>query len=361
VSIRERAKGLAWASTWQPDLFGKFTADELMELVEKEIGSLDEYVDFKSTRCKAVAPKTILHVMRGMPEEVALASICRGILLGARNLVVEDINSSALRVTLRLSIILRLDMEETLKEFSETLHKDWIESADVVIAHGSDEVIDSIAEMVKPGQVFIPKSNLVSFSVVMADSDPVIAAEKAAHDICVHDLPGGNAPHCIYVENDPLGFSERLAAELENTAGKYRREDFRSEPESNSAEVMYLCSSYEFREERDSRVKVWRGEDESPWAVIYEEDSQFAHSCLHRVVFVKPMPPLDEFQEAVAMVDGQIASIGLWPFSPAVVEKFRHLGASQYLELGEVAPPSLVRQQDGGEVLAPLVRWEKDE
>jgi hypothetical protein len=91
--------------------------------------------------------------------------------------------------------------------------------------------------------------------------------------------------------------------------------------------------------------------------VIYEAEAQFAVSCLNRVVFVKPLPKPQAMHAALEMVCDHLSTIALWPFSLREAEKWAGYGASRICPLGSAQQPSIFWHQDGGQVLAPFVKW----
>ena len=345
MTTKERAEAIVRAAEGFEAFLGELDAGELVGLVELELGSLDGFVEWGGVRSKAVAPHTILHVVSGNSPHAGLQSLVRGVLLGARNLV--KVSAGAGDEIAAFARALDYGVE-----VSEELPGEWLAGAGAVIVFGSDETVDHFRDRVRPDQVFVPHGHRVSFSVVLEAADE--AARLAARDVSLFDQQGCLSPHCIYVGGDAKCFAGRLAAEMAAfDAHTPRRELSLGE----SAELMHLRSSYAFREASDSRVRVWQSEGNTNWTVIYEEDAQFAVSCLNRLVFVKPLPARERMPEALAMVGDHLSTIGLWPFSLAEAESWSGCGASRICPLGQAQEPSIFWHQDGGQVLAPLVRW----
>ena len=346
ISTRERAERIAVAAGEFSEFLGEVDADDLVSLVELELGSLDGFVPRGDLMSKAVAPETILHVVSGNSPHAGLQSVLRGFLLGSRNLV--KVSAGAGAEVRRFAEALG-----DQARVSEELSDDWLARADAVVVFGSDGTIDHFRGLVRPHQVFVPHGHMVSFSIVLDGGDPAAPA-LAARDASLFDQQGCLSPHCIYVGGDARGFAGHLAAEMEAFDAHTPRRELSV---AESAELMHLRSSYEFRAASDSRVQVWQSEGNTRWTVIFEEETQFAVSCLNRLVFVKPLPSPESMPEALAMVRPHLSTLGLWPFSVAGAERWSALGASRICPLGKAQEPSMFWHQDGGQVLAPLVRW----
>src|SRR5215210_453385 len=89
MTTRERALHLARAARHFPHLLGDLRTSDLLEVVRWELGHediLDDFQPYAGHRAKAVAPKTILHVMSANTPAAGLQSLLRGLLLGAQNL-----------------------------------------------------------------------------------------------------------------------------------------------------------------------------------------------------------------------------------------------------------------------------------
>jgi hypothetical protein len=344
----ERAALIVAASRGFEGFLGELRAEDLLRLVEVELGSLDAFVPRGDLHSMAVAPETILHVVSGNSPHAGLQSLLRGVLLGAKNLVKVSTGCGSEIESFAAAL-------DCGVEVSEALPDGWLEGADVVVVFGSDETVEHFRGLMRPDQVFLPHGHKVSFSVVLDGGDKEEAALLVARDVSQFDQQGCLSPHCIYVEGEAQHqFALWLAQEMAVfDAHTPRRELSLGE----SAELMHLRSSYEFRSASDPRVKVWQSEGNTHWTVIYEEEAQFAVSCLNRLVFVKPLPPAEKLPAALAMVGDYLSTIGLWPFSVAEAERWAGFGASRICPLGQAQEPSLFWHQDGGQVLAPLVRW----
>ena len=118
-----------------------------------------------------------------------------------------------------------------------------------------------------------------------------------------------------------------------------------------------MRSSYAFRAANDPRVGLWQSERSTDWTVIYEEDPQFAVSCLNRLVFVKPLPPLESMPEHLRLVRPHLSSVAISPCTEAHARSLLTLGVSRMCALGQSQVPTPFWHQDGLGALALLVDW----
>ncbi len=326
-------------------------ADALLELVRLELGHadiLDDFQPYGDLRARAVAPETILHLVSGNTPEAGRQSLVRGLLLGSRNLLklptgglpALEAYIDALPAPLR-----------ALVETSERLHDEWLEKANAVLVFGTDETVADFRRRVSSRQIFIGHGHKLSFAIVFDDPEGD-AATLAARDVSLFDQKGCLSPHDIYVAGDARAFAERLAAAMEAFNVHTPRGPVTTE---EAAEIFHLRSAYRFRAASDPSAGMWESPDSTHWTVIYEEEPQFAPSCLNRFVFVKPLP--DDLADALWMVRPHLSAITLHPFNSAHTTALADLGATRLCPLGNAQSPSLFWHQDGGQSLAPLVRW----
>ena len=325
--------------------------DALLELVRLELGHpeiLDGFQPYGDLRSQALAPGTILHIVSGNTPEAGRQSLTRGLLLGSLNRV--KIPSSGLPALEGFIDSLPPELR-ALVETSSTLTHDWLESADAVIVFGSDETVADLRRRMTSRQIFLPHGHKLSFAIVFADPDGD-AAERAARDVSLFDQKGCLSPQNIYVAGDARAFAGGLATAMEAFNAHTPRGPVTTE---EAAEIFHLRSAYRFRAANDPEVAMWECQDGTGWTVVYEEETQFAPSCLNRFVFVKPLPV--DFPDALRMVRPHLSAIALHPFDESNTAAVAKLGASRLCPLGSAQSPSLFWHQDGGQSLAPLVRW----
>ena len=239
---RDRAETIVRASAEFQEFLGELQVDDLLQLVDLELGSLDEFVPRGDIRSKAVAPGTILHVVSGNSPHAGLQTLVRGVLLGSRNLVKLPSGSGA-------EIRAFAEAMPFGIEISDELLDGWLEEAEVVVVFGSDETIDYFRDQLRPDQIFVPHGHRVSFSVVL-DGDDREAAVAAARDVSLFDQQGCLSPHCIYVGGNARAFARQLAEEMATFDAKQPRRNLSI---GEAAELMHLRNGYEFRAASDPR------------------------------------------------------------------------------------------------------------
>jgi hypothetical protein len=89
--------------------------------------------------------------------------------------------------------------------------------------------------------------------------------------------------------------------------------------------------------------------------VIFDAVARFTPSCLNRVIFVKPLPV--KMEDALATVRPYLSTIAIWPATSESAHRARELGATRICSIGRMQDPPFAWHQDGGQNLAPLVRW----
>ncbi len=350
MKTREIALHLARAAR-QFEFLGLAEPEQLIEVVRGELGhaeALDDFVPYAGHHAMARGSETILHVMSGNTPHAGLQSVIRGLLLGARNFC--KIPSSGLPEIAQFRDELPQPLAGRI-EIANELRDEWLAQADAVIVFGSDETIAEIRKRVLPPRVFIPHGHKVSIGIVFEDWECVSAA-GAARDASLFDQQGCLSPHVFYVGGNAAAYAARLAEEME----KFNAENPRGKlttPEL--ASIAAVRADYRFRAANDPRIAVFESRGSSDWTVILDADDEFTPSCLNRVIFVKPMP--DDLPAALGGASAFLSTIAIWPATLPNVRKVGDLGASRICPIGRMQSPPFTWHQDGGQNLAPLVRW----
>lgn len=356
-----RARALARALRQFPNAMGAaVSTGELLEWVRMELGdaaALDGFCPRGSICSRAVPPGRVLHVVAGNTANAALQSLVTGLLAGSHNLV--KLPSEAPGVADAVARFLAA-LPESLRASVETaavLPDRWLMEADAVIVFGSDETVAHFRSRLRPWQKFIAHGHRLSFAIVFDDAGET-AAELAASDVSLFDQQGCLSVHDIYVRErcsgDARAFAERLAVAM-SAFNKHTPRSAISIAEAQ--EISHLRGSYAFRAANDDRVAVWQSEPSTDWTVIYEDDPQFAVSCLNRLVFVKPLPPLETMPGHLRLVRPHLSTLAIWPCTADRARSVAQLGVSRVCPLGKSQSPTPFWHQDGQASLAALVRW----
>jgi hypothetical protein len=94
--------------------------------------------------------------------------------------------------------------------------------------------------------------------------------------------------------------------------------------------------------------------------VVYETDTLFQTSCLHRFIYVKSTPNLDEVLKGSEMMRDTVSTVGLASGEDereAIAMKLARWGVSRICPLGQMQKPPLTWRHDGRPLLGDLVRW----
>ena len=373
MNTRERAEHLARAAQNFVSLLGKISADDLLEVVRCELGheaALDDFQKFAAHFSKAQSPETILHIISGNTPHAGLQSLIRGLLVGARrnfcklpSLPSSGGAADVLQVIEKFRAALPAELAARVETSCE-LPGEWLAQADAVIVFGSDETIAHFQKTVRIDQRFIAHGAMVSIGIVFNESEESNDAENfdfvatlAARDASLFDQQGCLSPHGFYVEKSPEKFAERLAREMEKFQAHTPRGALSV---SEAAAIDELRAMLRLRAANGENVQLWCSEDSSAWTVFFDPQPTFSASCLNRVVFVKPLPlGAADFRAALENASAHLSAVGIWPATRENAERvfLLDLGASRICPIGRMQMPPFSWHQDGGQNLAPLVRW----
>lgn len=351
MTTRERATLLAAAARSFAHLLGEMNALDLLGVVRWELGHeemLDGFQRYAGQMARAVAPERILHVMSRNTPHAGLQSLLRGLLLGSHNFC--KIPGTGLPEIEQFRAALPPELRCRV-EISRRLAANWLHSADAVIVFGNDETIAQCRRRVRPEQRFIPHGHMVSLSIVFEDPDYTSVA-PAARDVSLFDQQGCLSPHCIYVSEAPCEYAARLAHEMDQFNAASPRAEITPR---ESAAIQELRDTIRFREASGEAVGVWASQRSTAWTVVFEADPAFMPSCLNRVIFVKPLPA--DLKAVLRDIRPHLSTVAIWPSSSENAARASSLGASRVCAVGRMQTPPFAWHQDGGQNLAPLVRW----
>src|SRR5215210_3922726 len=139
MTTRERAAHLTEAARRFPHLLGEINASDLLDVVRWELGHadvLDDFQTYAGHQAKALAPRTILHIVSGNTPHAGLQSVLRGLLLGSHNLC--KIPSGGLPEIQRLRDALTPTLAASV-EITPELPPDWLARAEAVVVFGHDD------------------------------------------------------------------------------------------------------------------------------------------------------------------------------------------------------------------------------
>ncbi|MEQ1850294.1 MAG: acyl-CoA reductase [Chthoniobacteraceae bacterium] len=348
-----RAMAIARAAAAFPFL-GGITTEGLLGLVTAELGhagALDGFVPCGGHFSRAVAPRTILHVISGNTPAAALQTIIRGLLLGSRNLC--KLPSEGLPDAERFRALLPEALAMEI-EFARELPASWLALADAAIVFGRDETIATLRHALRPGIPFIGHGHKISFVIIFADPD-FESVPGAARDVSVFDQQGCLSPHVLFIRENgtftAVAYARRLAAAMADFNARSPRGTLALSDENG---IRTLRDEVGFRASAGEPITLFASED-TAWTVVADATPGFPDSPRNRVIFVKPLPP--DLPGLLAPLRAALSTCGIWPATPAHAEFAAASGAMRICPLGKMQSPPLTWHHDGQPVLAPLVRW----
>lgn len=354
MTTAEIAESLAAAARHFP-LLGEIGARDLRELVKWELGHeeiLDDFQPYAGHLAMARGPAAILHIISGNTPHAGLQSLIRGLLLKSRNFC--KIPSAGLPELERFRDALPAALGENVV-ISPELDPRWVEEAEAIIVFGDDATVEHFRETARPGQTFIPHGHKVSLGIVF-DDPSYESAPHAARDASLFDQQGCLSPHVIYVAESgglsAMEYASRLAGEMEKFSAENPRSGITA---GEAAAIAATREQHEFQAANGKNARVWKSAPGTGWTVIFDGDPTFIPSPLNRVIFVKPLP--ERLEEWLGDARRHLSTAGIWPATLENARRAATCGATRACPLGRMQEPSVAWHQDGGQNLAPLVRW----
>lgn len=346
-TLQARIDGIASAAA-KFSFLGDFSAQTLRAWLAAELGhvdALDRFVPTSGGHSRAIAPRTILHILSGNTPAAALQTLVRGLLLGSRNLCKLPSNGlpefDAFVAAIPPELQIRVEATQTLPD-------EWLAAADAVIVFGSDSTIAHFRSRVRADQTFVGYGHKISFGLIFNDPDFASVA-AAARDASVFDQLGCLSPHVYYVHGDARAYAMRLAGAMEAFGRKNPRGQISL---ADAARIRALRTEVDFRRANCEDCEV----HESPDAmVIYDSSPGFPSTPLNRVIFVKPLGP-DTIAELAGIRD-HAGTCGIFPLTPENAEFAANLGVSRICAVGLMQSPPAKWRHDGQPSLSRLVQW----
>ncbi|OAS89458.1 MULTISPECIES: acyl-CoA reductase [Metabacillus] len=245
----------------------------------------------------------------------------------------------------------------------EEKERHLFQQADVVLAYGGNESLDSIKSRVPITTRFLPFGHKISFGIVSKMSLDSRKSWKtihhAAYDVIRYDQQGCYSPHVFYVQKggnvSPREFARLLAHELEGFEKRYPRRALSVEEGASMAEwrqseelSMYI-----------NREKEVLGEVSGAWTVVYaDKEGELVPSCLNRVIKVTE---INELTEVIPYIDTHRAYLQTVGIASTPNELFAlsdllgKAGVTRITGLGSMTSPEAGWHHDGRCNLLDLV------
>ncbi len=286
----------------------------------------------------------------------AWTSLAHGLLLGAHNVMKlpgERDDSTARREIVNFIRGLPVSLRK-LVETHRTLDAKLLRQADLVIAFGSDDTMESLRAQTHWDQKFIAHGHALSL-LWMEQPDRLTSrqARACAVDVLTYDQLGCLSPQAVYVppKTDFETLGRKLAVALEAQWGAMAQKPART-----------LAIAARIAEARDMALarghRVWLPPRKHlGWTLIHDPDPAFQPSPLHGVIYLRPVAE-SGLRAALASVAGRISTLGIvGRISSPLEVAFINLGVSRFSAAGRMQFPPLTWHHDGRATLGAMVTW----
>lgn len=359
--------------------FRQLTGDALLTLLQQDLGDphrLDAFVNSApelkgNRRSLARGPEFTVHVTAGTLPNSTLQLMVLSLLVKSAQFVKCASGAAFIPRLFAHSIY---ELEPKLGACIEiadwpggnfALEQALFAQADCVTASGADETVAAVRQRVPERARFIGHRHQLSFIYLTKESLAGFNAKKlirrAAEDVMAWDQAGCLSPHVVYVENNPdlppEWFAEKLAEELAKLEQSHPRGPLSP---AESATIAGRRSIYEVRAAHAPGTKHWASEGSTAWTVVFEEEPQFAMSCLNRFVHVKAVTDTDHLIQGIEPVHGKVSTVGLAASderAEKIAQRLANWGVTRICPVGKMQEPPLTWRHDGRPSLADFVTW----
>ena len=247
----------------------------------------------------------------------------------------------------------------------ESFENELFDAVDLVVVYGTDKTVEQVRKRVKWPALFMGYGQQVSLGLISREAlKKGVALEelarKAAMDVAWYDQQGCLSPHMIYVEEGgevrPEEFADLLASALQKLVKDLPPGNLSVE---SAAAVRHVREQYEFKK-FGGAARVHASPDLAGYTVIYEENSDFELSPLHRVIRVKPLPDLFQLRPLLIHWRRRLQAVAFQAGPDrrnALAALLADLGVKRLCAFGAMQDPPLLWHHDGRPNLADWVRW----
>ncbi len=359
--------------------FRQLTVENLNALITQDLGHLKRLDEVTATSAEerlnragfAFGPAFLVHIAAGNIPNPTLMSMVLGLLVRSAQFV-KCASGTAFLPRLFAHSIYDTDRKLAAclevaewRGGTEALEQTVFGEADCVTATGSDETLAVIRAKLPNKTRLLSYGHRVSFGFVasraLVGSGARKVVQRAASDVVAWDQLGCLSPHVIFVEHgggvSAEQFAEMLAEEL---VAREVTEPRGILPTETAATIASRRAFYEVRAAHSPDTRMWRSENSTAWTVIYEADPKFQTSCLHRFIYVKGTPDLENVLRGADDLRGRISTVGLAATEDKAEElakKLARWGVTRVCPLGQMQNPPLTWRHDGRPALGDLVTW----
>ena len=361
------------------NFFKQLTVENLHGLILQDLGQLKRLDALVTASAEerlnraafAFGPEFLVHIAAGNIPNPAMMSVVLGLLVRSAQFVKCATGAAFLPRLFAHSIY---DADRKLGACLEVaewrggtvgLEEALFAEADGVTATGSDETLAAIRAKLPVKVRWLGYGHRVSFGFVASGALLGFSAKKvvqrAAADVVAWDQLGCLSPHVIYVEHgggvSAEQFAEMLAEELARREATAPRGAL---PVETAATIASRRAFYEVRAAHSPDTRMWCSENSTAWTVVYEADPKFQASCLHRFIYVKGTPDLENALRGADDLRGRVSTVGLAATedkSAELAERLARWGVTRVCPLGQMQNPPLTWRHDGRLALGDLVTW----
>lgn len=351
-----------------------WTRDRLDELLDREFENADVLDAFQARdggrMVRARGPLVSFHVGSGTVPGVGVTSMIRALLLKSAVLLKPGWGDIA------LPVLFAQALGEELAELADAvavvywpgggseLEAVALGRAPVVVAYGGDEAIRSLRIRTPITTRLLTYNHRVAVGIVgreaLGADQGVGVARRAARAVSMFDQRGCVSPQVLYVEEggkvEPVEWAcvlwnELTDLEVELPVGQLR---------SGEASAVHQARGVaEVREASGTGTRVFH---EAPGfaTVIFEPEPDFTLSCLSRVVYVKPIPNLEDVPKVLDFVKDHLQTValeGLGSYRRTLAEMLGQMGVTRITSFEEAPWPPPWWHHDGASVFEGMVRW----
>jgi hypothetical protein len=234
--------------------------------------------------------------------------------------------------------------------------EELLETADAVVAHGSDETVAAIRARVPPSRVFVGHGHKLSVAAVGPDVPVEEAAAAVGLDIALYDGRGCLSPAYLLVSDDPRGradaFAVALSKVLQSLASELPRGPLSADEEAMVREMRARAAVR-------NGVRLEMPPGSTCWTVIREPLGSTPRPGWLRSVPVIPLSDATELTHRCAALAPHLSCLGHagWGAQRAEVTRaVREGGGSRTCPLGRMQYPPINWNQDGLSPLGSILR-----
>ena len=225
-----------------------------------------------------------------------------------------------------------------------------LEEADLVIAHGGDRAIESLAERCR--NRFVGHGHRLSIALLAAGIDYVDVSRRLADDVVVWDQLGCLSPQVCFVEGgirQAVGFAKALAAEMKILATKVPAGPL---TQGEALTIRNFRDTAEWSGLATGAQRLFAPSSElACGSVAVEDNLSFAPTPLHRCVRVVPFTSITE---VCKLIEGHRMILEGAALEAATPQRERELqamleqsGVPHVVAAGELQKPTLEWRQGG--------------